>query len=236
MARAGGVLASAIVVTTILALGVGLLWGRLFGLPRSHALLVASGNAICGNSAIAAVASVIGANREETASAVAYTAILSLALVLVLPFVRAWLALDDLSYGVATGLTVYAVPQVLAAAYPVSVQAGQVGTVVKLVASSCSFHSSPSSRCWSARWRTTKPSSTGACGAVVCDGLPGGDRVAIERSRPPFVSGGAAGVAPAHRDLDGGAWSRGGGGTPAAGGERRRRRRLPLSLCALAQW
>ena len=133
MARAGGVLASAIVVTTILALGVGMLWGRLFGLPRSHALLVASGNAICGNSAIAAVASVIGAKREETASAVAYTAILSLALVLVLPFVRAWFALDDLSYGVATGLTVYAVPQVLAAAYPVSVQAGQVGTVVKLV-------------------------------------------------------------------------------------------------------
>lgn len=133
MARAGGTLAGAIVVTTALALGAGLLWGRIFGLPRSHALLVASGNAICGNSAIAAVASVIGARREETASAVAYTAILSLALVLTLPLVRAWFALGDLSYGVATGLTVYAVPQVLAAAYPVSVQAGQVGTIVKLV-------------------------------------------------------------------------------------------------------
>ncbi len=133
MARAGGMLATAIVLTTIVALGAGVLWGRIFGLPRSHALLVASGNAICGNSAIAAVASVIGAKREETASAVAYTAILSLALVLTLPFVRSWLVLSDLSYGVATGLTVYAVPQVLAAAYPVSVQSGQVGTVVKLV-------------------------------------------------------------------------------------------------------
>ncbi len=94
---------------------------------------MASGNAICGNSAIAAVASVTGARREETASAVAYTALLSLALVLALPFVRAWLSLGDLSYGIVTGLTVYAVPQVLAAAYPVSVQAGQVGTMVKLV-------------------------------------------------------------------------------------------------------
>ncbi|MEP7381694.1 MAG: putative sulfate exporter family transporter [Gemmatimonadota bacterium] len=133
MARAGAGLAVAIALTTSLALGAGLLWGRVFGLPPSHALLVASGNAICGNSAIAAVASVTGARREETASAVAYTALLSLALVLLLPFVREWLSLGDLSYGIVTGLTVYAVPQVLAAAYPVSVQAGQVGTMVKLV-------------------------------------------------------------------------------------------------------
>lgn len=133
MARAGAALAIAIASATVAALGAGLLWGRVFGLPRSHALLVASGNAICGNSAIAAVASVTGARREEIASAVAYTALLSLALVLALPFVRAWLALGDLSYGIVTGLTVYAVPQVLAAAYPVSVQAGQVGTMVKLV-------------------------------------------------------------------------------------------------------
>ncbi|MEO6444688.1 MAG: putative sulfate exporter family transporter [Gemmatimonadaceae bacterium] len=133
MARAGGTLAASIAAITTLALGAGLLWGRCFRLPPSHALLVASGNAICGNSAIAAVASVTGARREETASAVAYTAVLSLALVLALPVVRAFLELSDLRYGVATGLTVYAVPQVLAAAYPVSVQAGQIGTLVKLV-------------------------------------------------------------------------------------------------------
>lgn len=133
MVSTGGPLAAAIALVTAAALGAGLLWGRVFGLPRSHALLVASGNAICGNSAIAAVASVTGAPREETASSVAYTAILSLALVLLLPVVRGWLQLGDLRYGVATGLTVYAVPQVLAAAYPVSVRAGQVGTMVKLV-------------------------------------------------------------------------------------------------------
>jgi uncharacterized membrane protein YadS len=79
------------------------------------------------------VASVTGAKREEIASAVAYTALLSLALVLALPLVRGWFSLGDVSYGVLTGLTVYAVPQVLAAAYPVSLQAGQVGTMVKLV-------------------------------------------------------------------------------------------------------
>lgn len=133
MARAGAPLALAIAGTTAAALGAGLVWGRIFGLPASHALLVSSGNAICGNSAIAAVASVTGARREEIASAVAYTALLSLALVLALPLIRGWFGLGDAAYGVLTGLTVYAVPQVLAAAYPVSLQAGQVGTMVKLV-------------------------------------------------------------------------------------------------------
>ncbi|MEO7965802.1 MAG: putative sulfate exporter family transporter [Gemmatimonadaceae bacterium] len=133
MVRAGLPLVAGIVTITILALGAGIMWGHIFGLASSHALLVAAGNAICGNSAIAAVASVTGAPKEETASSIAYTAILSLALVLVLPFARSWFELSDVHYGIATGLTVYAVPQVLAAAYPVSTLAGQVGTMVKLV-------------------------------------------------------------------------------------------------------
>ena len=42
---------------------------RFAGLPRKMALLVASGNSICGNSAIAAVARVIGAKPSDVASA-----------------------------------------------------------------------------------------------------------------------------------------------------------------------
>jgi uncharacterized membrane protein YadS len=41
--------------------------------------------------------------------------------------------LNNYQYGVLAGLTVYAVPQVLAAAFPVSMLSGQVGTLVKLV-------------------------------------------------------------------------------------------------------
>ena len=49
------------------------------------AVLVASGNAICGNSAIAAVAPIIGATAREVASAIAFTAVLGVAVVLALP-------------------------------------------------------------------------------------------------------------------------------------------------------
>ena len=94
---------------------------------------MAFGNAICGNSAIAALAPVIGAKREHVASAIAFTAVLGVAVVVGLPFLVPVAHLSNYQYGVVAGLTVYAVPQVLAAAFPVSALSGQVGTLVKLV-------------------------------------------------------------------------------------------------------
>jgi uncharacterized integral membrane protein (TIGR00698 family) len=52
--------------------------------------------------------------------------------VLTLPLLARPLGYSDYQYGVLAGLTVYAVPQVLAAAFAVSVVSGQVATVVKL--------------------------------------------------------------------------------------------------------
>lgn len=107
--------------------------GRFAGLPSKMALLIASGNSICGNSAIAAVAAVIGAKPADVASAIAFTAVLGVAVVLLLPFAAPPLGLEAQAYGVVAGLTVYAVPQVLAATAPLGALAVQVGTLVKLV-------------------------------------------------------------------------------------------------------
>jgi uncharacterized integral membrane protein (TIGR00698 family) len=129
---AGPWLLLAIVVVVILAIGAGLLLGRLLGLGPRLALLVAVGNAICGNSAIAAVAPIIGASRAEIASAVALTAMLGVGLVLALPLSIPLANLSEYQYGVLAGLTVYAVPQVLAAALPVGWLAGEIAALVKL--------------------------------------------------------------------------------------------------------
>lgn len=130
---AGPALAIGIVLLVVFGLAFSYALGRLAGLPKKLAILVACGNSICGNSAIAAVAPVIGADPEQVASSVAFTAILGVAVVLGLPFLVKPLGLSFYQYGVLAGLTVYAVPQVLAAAFPVSVLSGQVGTLVKLV-------------------------------------------------------------------------------------------------------
>ena len=128
----GPTLALGIVATVVVALVVGFGIGRAAGLPPRLALLVSCGNAICGNSAIAAVAPVIGADREDVAASIALTAVLGVTVVLTLPLLVGPLGYSDYQYGVLAGLTVYAVPQVLAAAFAVSVASGQVATVVKL--------------------------------------------------------------------------------------------------------
>jgi len=107
--------------------------GRLFGLTKRLAILVACGNSICGNSAIAAVAPVIGADGDDVASSIAFTAVLGVVVVLILPLVGVVLGMTNVAYGALAGLTVYAVPQVIAAAAPMGIKAVQIGTLVKLL-------------------------------------------------------------------------------------------------------
>jgi uncharacterized integral membrane protein (TIGR00698 family) len=129
----GPLLLIGIAVTVAVAICASYAIGRWFGLSKRLALLVACGNSICGNSAIAAVAPVIGADGDEVASSIAFTAVLGVIVVLLLPFAGHALHMQELAYGALTGLTVYAVPQVLAAAAPMGAVALQMGTLVKLV-------------------------------------------------------------------------------------------------------
>lgn len=107
--------------------------GRVLGLTKRMAILVACGNSICGNSAIAAVAPVIGADGDDVASSIAFTAVLGVVVVLILPLIGSALAMTQIAYGALAGLTVYAVPQVIAATAPVGARAVQIGTLVKLI-------------------------------------------------------------------------------------------------------
>lgn len=107
--------------------------GRSAGLPKKMALLIACGNSICGNSAIAAVAPVIDADGQDVAASIAFTAVLGVLVVLGLPLLVGLLSFTPVEYGVFAGLTVYAVPQVLAATASVSAASVHIGTLVKLV-------------------------------------------------------------------------------------------------------
>jgi uncharacterized integral membrane protein (TIGR00698 family) len=132
MAIGPGLLAGTAAVV-LLALVVSYAIGRLLRLPHRMAVLIACGNAICGNSAIAAVAPVIDADPKDVSASIAFTAVLGVAVVLLLPLLAVALQMTDVRYGVLAGLTVYAVPQVLAATMPVGAVATQAGTLIKLV-------------------------------------------------------------------------------------------------------
>lgn len=76
--QAGLPLVGGIAVLVALSLAGSFLIGRLFGLSASLATLVACGNSICGNSAIAAAAPVIGAKPDDIAASIAFTALLGI--------------------------------------------------------------------------------------------------------------------------------------------------------------
>ncbi|RYX85089.1 putative sulfate exporter family transporter [bacterium] len=131
--RTGGfTLLASVFALVVLSVIVGTLIGRAFGLPPHLATLVACGNSICGNSAIAAIAPVIEADEEHITAAVAFTALGSVVVVIALPFIGSALGLGPRAFGTLAGLSVYAVPQVLAATAGVGVVATQTATLVKL--------------------------------------------------------------------------------------------------------
>jgi uncharacterized integral membrane protein (TIGR00698 family) len=130
--RAGWQLFLCVLIAVPLAICTGVFLGKRLTLGPKLAILIAVGNAVCGNSAIAAVAPAIRAKKQDVASSIALTAVIGVGVVLILQVVKAMIGLTDYQYGVFAGMSVYAVPQVLAATFPVSTLSGQVGTLVKL--------------------------------------------------------------------------------------------------------
>ncbi|EJF87428.1 UPF0324 membrane protein [Bartonella vinsonii subsp. arupensis OK-94-513] len=130
---AGWNLLAGIVFIIFITILISFAVGRLCGLSSHLAMLVACGNAICGNSAIVATAPVINAKHEDVAASIAFTALLGVLIILLLPFLQTLLHLSFSQYGVLAGMVVYAVPQVLAATASVSFVSVQIATIVKLV-------------------------------------------------------------------------------------------------------
>lgn len=128
----GGKAVGMIVVLMVLALAVAHGLGALAGLPRRLPTLIGVGTAVCGNSAISAVAPVIGAADEEVSFAIAVNTLLGTIAVFVYPALAHALSLSDEFFGTWVGMAVNDTSQVLATGFAVSEKAGELATAVKL--------------------------------------------------------------------------------------------------------
>jgi len=124
------------ITTTVLIVVLtffGTLWlGRLVGLPGHQPLLIATGFAICGASAIGAMSGVVKAKDEETATPVALVTLCGTLAIGVLPLLWHPLGLTDLQFGHWVGAGVHDVGQVVATAQIAGTAALAVAVVVKL--------------------------------------------------------------------------------------------------------
>lgn len=102
----------------LLALTFGLGWiaSRLFGLDRQASLLVSAGTAICGGSAIAAVATSIEAERESIGVAMGVVFLLNAAALVLFPAIGHLLHMGPAVFGTWAGLAIHDVSSVVGAA------------------------------------------------------------------------------------------------------------------------
>ena len=107
--------------------------GSVTRLFRKTAILIGAGTAICGTSAIVAVAPLIQAEDQDVLLAIGTVNILGLLFMFAMPLLGSLLKLSDQAFGVWAGTSIHAVPQVLAAAFSYSQPAGALATLVKLV-------------------------------------------------------------------------------------------------------
>ena len=97
------------------------------------AVLIGVSNSICGNSAAAVIAPIIGASSVELTSVIAISGLLGATQIILLPLLVPAFGLSEYHYGIVAGMTVYAVAQVYAASATVSATSASVATFVKLV-------------------------------------------------------------------------------------------------------
>ena len=112
--------------------GVALLIGRKNGLPETLSLLLGTGTAICGASAIVAANSVIRAKDEEVAFSVATVTLFGTLSMFLFPLANRVFHLPESVYGAWAGSSIHEVGQVIGATLPYSLVSLKLGTVLKL--------------------------------------------------------------------------------------------------------
>jgi len=106
--------------------------GRVLGVERKLAELIAAGTSICGASAVIACNTVTRGSDEDVAYAVACVTVFGSLSMVLMPLLAAPFGLDPTHFGLWVGSSVHEVAQAVGAAFALGDHAGQIGTVAKL--------------------------------------------------------------------------------------------------------
>ena len=111
---------------------LSLVIGRRLGFPESFSLLMGTGNAICGSSAIAAISPLVDGKEEDVGLSVGVVNLLGTVGIFFLPVLVQLSRLDVVKGGVVIGGSLQAVGQVVAAGYTVNADTGNMALLVKM--------------------------------------------------------------------------------------------------------
>lgn len=126
-----GFVATAISVVSVMLLGI--LLGKLFKVEKNIALLIATGTAICGGSAIAAVAPILNSKSYQNSFALIVVFVLNAVALFLFPFVGRELGLSQEQFGNWAAIAIHDTSSVVGAGAEYGEKALQVATTVKLI-------------------------------------------------------------------------------------------------------
>ena len=115
-------------ITLVLTLGYFI--GKRLGMPRRTSHLVASGTAICGGSAIAAVAPAVNASEKEMSVSLGVVFLLNAIALVVFPFIGHLLGLTQHQFGLWSAIAIHDTSSVVGAASAYGDEALMVATAV----------------------------------------------------------------------------------------------------------
>lgn len=121
---------TAISIVLALLLGWGL--GRMLGVSQKASFLITAGTAICGGSAIAAIAPITKPSEEEMAMSLGTVFMLNSVALLLFPAIGLLLHMSQTQFGLWAALAIHDTSSVVGAAAKYGTQALQIGTTVKL--------------------------------------------------------------------------------------------------------
>lgn len=120
--------ASSIIIT----LTVGLLLGKMLRTSANTNILISSGTAICGGSAIAAMSSVINSDEEDTSISLSIIFVLNSLALFIFPFVGHLLSMTQEQFGLWSAIAIHDTSSVVGAAHRYGDVALHIATTVKL--------------------------------------------------------------------------------------------------------
>lgn len=126
-----GFVITAISVFSVMMLGI--LLGKLFKVEKNIALLIASGTAICGGSAIAAIAPILRSKSYQNSFALIVVFVLNAIALFLFPFVGRELGLSQELFGNLAAIAIHDTSSVVGAGAEYGEKALQVATTVKLI-------------------------------------------------------------------------------------------------------
>lgn len=120
-------------VSVLVVMLSGLLLGRMLKIEKSSTLLISAGTAICGGSAIAAVAPVLGAKNHEISFALVVVFVLNAIALFLFPYLGHYFGLSQSEFGYWAAIAIHDTSSVVGAGAAYGNEALKVATTVKLV-------------------------------------------------------------------------------------------------------